>query len=369
MAGVVTPEENFELPSVGPTPVQTRVRLSDAEVQTVAQRADDLFKRRATLSADEQRDLARDEKTLESVLEGSVFTQTGARISEGTISKIRKLDVVKALESTPSEWIHEMTQCHDFFSSSEYLNSQLATSDDPEHPSLGDYLEGLKTNAVIQEVSSSGPSKAHIEGVSTLEMEITPLPNQQKFRVTVTVPKGEEALFGGVGSSTTVYDSFEEAKQAIEGVLKQAKALSAEEAFFLAQEHMVMSRDGLASRWASKFRDGCPSLRGESEALRFVKGSPRPGSMRYIPWKREIPRRQTEYFLAVQKEGQPPKNYALKINPCPWKFWDRYPRLVVVQLGGGAEEAFSLKDLEHQEERLKAIFGVTEVDLVPVPKR
>ena len=375
MAGEVRPAAGVEMQPLGPIPARTRVRLSDAQVQAVAQRADDLFRRRASLNADEQRVLRQDEKTLESVLEGRVVTQTGAAIAEETITKIRRLEVVRTLESAPSQWVHEMTTCHEYFASSKYLNAQLARANDPEHPLLGDYLEGANSMAVIQGNSSSGPRKARVEGVYSLEIELTPLPDEQKFRVTVTAPKGKGSLFGGVRSSVKVYNSIEEAKRAIDGVLKQANALSADEACLLGQELMLVSIDGLASHWASKIPGGFSALSGGNEALRLVHGSPRPGSMRCMLWKTKEPRRKTakrfqaEYFLVAEKEGQPPKNYKLKVATCPWNLWNRHPRPVVIDLGGGKEDILPLEDLEHQEARLKTIFGVSEIDFVSAPQQ
>jgi hypothetical protein len=257
--------------------------------------------------------------------------------------------------------MNQLGECRDFFSHSEYIDERLTKTDDPEHPSLGDFVVGTSLGVVVKE----GSRKVHVDDTNALTIELTPIPSQKKFRVKIDVPPGKESHFGGMISSERLYDSFDEAKKAIEGALKKAKALPADKALAVAQKMKDESSTEAAKRWESRFPGGCPTMK-KREAVAAVTGELRAADMkavmRYRPFKTSS--NPPQYYIAVRKPGEDPKLYKVKVASCPIYLWRKHKKLIAVSVEGDKEEPLSLQDdFAKQEFRLKEIFGASAVDL------
>ena len=341
----------------------TRARLTSEGVERLATRANDLYlkRRQAPLTAAEGRELAESAQTLEDVLEGRVVSLAPGPGLDRVISRIKDLPVVRELQSTASPWSAQLGECRGFFSHSHYIDERLTKTDDPEHPSLGDFVVGTSLGAVVKE----GSRKVHVEDKDALTIEVTPLPDQRKFRVKMEVPPGKESHFGGLISSERLYDGFEEAKEAIEGALKKAKAFPVDNALAVAQMMKAESSSEAAKRWASRFPGGCPTMK-KRDAVAAVTGELRTVDMkpvtRYIPFKTSG--NPPQYYIAVRKPGEDPKLYKVKVASCPIYLWSKHKKLIAVSVEGDKEEPLSIEDeFAKQEFRLKEIFGAVAVDL------
>jgi hypothetical protein len=363
--GTTPPPSGGEMHPLPPTPTSTpitRARLEDKDVLAVANSANRLFQEKDLLEEEGLAELQRHRTTLEDVLQGKVLTPAGAKISEGTLATIRGLPVVQNIEGTLSAWATQMRVCGTYFDDSTYMNKALTKTDNPEKPSLGDYLVGTRSKAVVQERSKAGHPVAHVDDKHALKIELTPLRDQRAFRVAVTVPKGKESHFGGVTSFEQEYATFAEAQRAIDGVLDRARARPARDSLALAQKLQNVSTTVIAKQWVSKFPCGCPTMT-EEDAIGCVIASDLRGATRYKPWKTDDT--PPEYYLAVHKAGELPKKYRVRFTPCPAYLWNRHPRIVVLTgLEGGKEEPLSLGNLEKQEERLGQIFKTPLLSLV-----